>query len=99
MGQASCPTDAPTGAGHSFNEIGIQQLFALLEQGNAALFNTVTGGCFQLKIGVAMLLDPLGHRFRQTAAAGKNASEVGGLIQHSFLQRSDIDFPAVKKRL
>ena len=99
VGKAARPADAPAGTGHALDEIGVQQVFAFFEESDAALLDAVAGGGLQLEIGAAVLPDALCHRFRQTAAAGKDAPEVGGFIQHALLQCGDVDLPAVKQRL
>ena len=68
---------------------GVQHIPALFEQRYAALLDAVAGAGFQLKIIQVLLLQTLGNGVRQAAAAGKDASEIAGVVQHVLRKAGD----------
>ena len=98
VGQAACAAHTAADTGHALDKVGVQHVLALLEQSHAALLDAVAGDSLQGKVG-AMLLQTLCYRVGQTAAAGKNAAEIGGVVQSILLQSSDVDVTAVEQSL
>ena len=101
MAQAGRAADAASLAGHALDEVGVQQALLGFEQGHPAGFYAVTYGGFELKfrrVGI-LFLQGFGHRSRQAAAAGKDAAEVGGIVQGFSLNGGKVDLPGGKQGL
>ncbi|CDC60546.1 unknown [Clostridium sp. CAG:448] len=98
MGQAACAADTAADARHSFDKVGVQLVARFLHQGKLACFDAVAGTGLEQEVD-SLFLEGFRNRVGQTAAAGKNTSEVGGIVQNALFHRGDVQIPAVKERL
>ncbi len=96
--QAARAADAAADAGHALDKVGVQHVAARLEQRHAAGLDAVARAGLEIEID-ALLLESLGHSVAQAAAAGKDAPEVRGVVQHVLFHRGDVQIAAVKERL
>ena len=95
VAQAGRAADAAALTGHALDEVGVQQAFLGFEQGYPAGFDAVAHGGLEFKFRrVNMLfLQGLGYRCGQAAAAGKDAAEVGGVVQGFAGYGGQVDLP------
>ena len=87
MGQAAGTADTAAHAGHPLDEVVGEHVLRRTEQGRTALLDAVARDGAVFEGFVQPTLDErLPNRVGQAAAAGENASEIGGVVQNRFRQ-------------
>ena len=99
MSQASSAADASADARHSFDEVGIGEIFALFEQCHAACLYAVARACFKLEVVESVFLQTFRNGIRKTSAACENSSEIRCVIENVLFKPGYIYLTAVEKRL
>ena len=98
VGQTSSSADTAAHACHSFDEVGVEELFAFFEEGYAAFFYAVAGAGLGVEVYV-LFFETFGDRVGETAAAGEDSAEVGGVVEDAFVEGGDVYVAAVEERL
>ena len=101
VGDAACAADAAAFAGHTLDKVVGQHILAGPEQGGFAFGDTVAGNGVEGELlrGDTTFLQGLFHRHGQTAAAGKDPAEIGGVVQGLAGERGKVDLLAVEEGL
>ena len=98
VGKTAGTTDATAGARHTFDEVGVEEVFAFFEEGYAAFFYAVAGAGLEVEVYV-LFFETFGDRVGETAAAGEDSAEVGGVVEDAFVEGGDVYVAAVEERL
>ena len=84
MCEATRAADATADACHAFDEIGVEDVFVLFEQGDSAFFDAIARDGFEREVVVSAFFETLCDGVGESAAASENAPVVGGVVEDVF---------------
>lgn len=98
MSEATCAADTTADTRHTLDEVSVGEVFALFEECDTALVDTVASARFKFEIDI-LLVERLLQRVAESSASCEDSAEVRSVVEYAFFKRSDFHILAVEECL